>query len=86
MSRLDSKNNLARTDLALAISVVAVALLLVGLIILRSETAHSVPVQLCPIDGMAAEWRTDQRGRNICNYGHFSKVEQKPHTWWAVCQ
>jgi hypothetical protein len=44
------------------------------------------PTQYCPIDGQAAEWRTEgYRDHHICNYGHFSKTDQKPHTWWASC-
>jgi hypothetical protein len=66
--------------------VVAVALLLVGLILLRSKGAHSLDSQRCPIDGMAAEWRSDGRGTNICNYGHFSVVERQAHTWWGACR
>jgi len=44
------------------------------------------PTQYCPIDGQAAEWRTERfREHHICYYGHFSKVDQKPHSWWASC-
>jgi hypothetical protein len=86
MSQLRSKNNWTRADLAFGIAGLAFALFLVGLIFLKGEAAHLAGPQRCPIDGMAAEWRTEERGRNICNYGHFSKVDQKAHTWWAVCQ
>jgi hypothetical protein len=85
MSRRGSKNKLAHTDLALGTTVVAIALLLVGLVLLRSKSARSMAPQRCPIDGMAAEWRSDGRGRNICDYGHFSTVDQKPLTWWGAC-
>lgn len=84
-SRLKSNNHWTRADLALGTTVVVVALLLVGLILLRSKAAHSLGPQRCPIDGMAAEWRSEQRGSNMCNYGHFSKSDQKAHTWWAAC-
>jgi hypothetical protein len=85
MSHRGSKNKLAHTDLALGTTVVAIALLLVGPVLLRSKSARSMAPQRCPIDGVAAEWRSDHRGTNACNYGHFSKVDQKPHTWWAAC-
>jgi hypothetical protein len=86
MSQLRSKDNWTRADLAMGAAVVVVALLLLGLIFLRGKAAHSAGPQRCPIDGMAAEWRTEERGRTICNYGHFSKADQKAHTWWAACQ
>jgi hypothetical protein len=86
MRRVRAKNNWTRAELAIGSAVVAVTLLLVGLILLRSKGAHSVDSQRCPIDGMAAEWRSDGRGTNICNYGHFSVVERQAHTWWAACR
>ena len=55
MSRRGSKNKLAHTDLALGTTVVAIALLLVGLVLLRSKSARSLGPQRFPIDGMAAE-------------------------------
>jgi hypothetical protein len=63
MSRRGSKNKLAHTDLALGTMVVPIALLLAGLVLLRSKSARSMAPQRFPIDGMAAEWRSDQRGR-----------------------
>jgi hypothetical protein len=79
MSRRGSKNKFI-PDLALGTTVFAIALLLVGLVLLRSQSARSMGAQRCLIDGMAAEWRCDRRGRNICNCGHFRTVGQKPHT------
>jgi hypothetical protein len=81
MRRLRSRTNWTRTDLAIGSAVVAVTLLLVGFILLRSKGAHSLAPQRCPIDGMPAEWRSDGRGTNICNYGHFGVVERQAHTW-----
>jgi hypothetical protein len=86
MRRLRSRTNWTRTDLAIGSAVVAVTLLLVGFILLRSKGAHSLAPQRCPIDGVPAEWRSDGRGTNICNYGHFSVVERQAHTWWAACR
>ncbi len=58
--------------------------LLFGLFVHIKRWAN--PTQHCPIDGQAAEWRTEgYRDHHICNYGHFSKVDQKSHTWWASC-
>jgi hypothetical protein len=66
MNRPKSKNIPTRTDPALGTSVVAAGLLLVGLIVLRNKAVHSLPPPRCPIDGIAADWRTDQRGSRIC--------------------
>jgi hypothetical protein len=58
--------------------------LLFGLALIVKHRAN--PPQRCPIDGQLAEWRNEgYRDHNICNYGHFSKVDQKPHSWWASC-
>jgi hypothetical protein len=63
---------------------VAGFVVLFGLLILIKRDAN--PTHHCPIDGVAAEWRTyGNRDHHVCNYGHFSKVDQKPHTWWAAC-
>ena len=92
MSRINSKNKLTRADLLVGLGIGVIALLLVGLIILKNNGARYVGPQHCPIDGLPAEWQTggdrygSQRDHNVCNYGHFSKVDQKPHTWWAACQ
>jgi hypothetical protein len=83
-SPVRAKNNWTRIELAIGSAVVVVALLLVGLILLRSKGAHSLDSQRCPIDGMAAEWRNRPHGANICNYGHFSVVERQAHTWWGA--
>ena len=58
---------------------------LFGLFVLIKRRAN--PAQHCPIDGQLAEWRTEGgiRDHHMCNYGHFSRGEQKPHTWWAGC-
>src|SRR5438270_13758612 len=81
-----SKITSTRADLKFGAAVVVLGLVLVGLILLRSKRTHYVAAQRCPIDGMAAEWRSDRPGtNNICNYGHFSNVDQKANTWWAVC-
>ncbi len=53
MRRLRAKNKWTRTELAIGGAVVAVTLLLVGLILLRSQGAHSLDSQRCPIDGDA---------------------------------
>lgn len=87
-----AKSDLTRADLFVGLGIGVIALLLVGLIILKNNGARSVSPQRCPIDGLPAEWQTggehygSRRDHNICNYGHFSKVDQKPHTWWAACQ
>jgi hypothetical protein len=86
MRRLRAKSHWTRTELAIGSAVVAVTLLLVGLILFRSQGAHSVDSQRCPIDGMPAEWRNRAPGSNICNYGHFSVVERQAHTWWGACR
>jgi len=86
MKRLRAKNTWTRTDLAVGSVVVAVALLLIALILLRSKGAQPVDSQRCPIDGMPAEWRNRALGSNTCNYGHFSVVERQAHTWWAACR
>lgn len=58
--------------------------LLFGLFVVIKRRAN--PTQRCPIDGQVSEWRNDSyRDHHICNYGHFSKADQKPHTWWASC-
>jgi hypothetical protein len=58
--------------------------LLFGLFVLIKHRAN--PPQHCPIDGQVAEWRTEgYRDHHICNYGHFSKADNKAHTWWASC-
>jgi hypothetical protein len=85
MRRVRVKNTFTRAKLAVGIAVLAVALLLVGLIILRSKSGSSLAAQRCPIDGMAAEWQTRPHGARICNYGHFSVVERQAHTWWGAC-
>jgi hypothetical protein len=87
-----AKPNLTRADLSVGLGIGVIAILLVGLIILKSNGARSTGPQRCPIDGLPAEWQTggehfgSRRDHNVCNYGHFSKVDQKPHTWWAACQ
>lgn len=85
MKRVRATSKLTRGELAVGIGVLVVALLLVGLILLRSESGHSLAAQRCPIDGMAAEWRGRAHGANICNYGHFNIVERQAHTWWGAC-
>jgi hypothetical protein len=55
MRRIRAKNNWTRTELAIGSAVVAVTLLLVGLILLRSNGTRSLDSQRCPIDGMVAE-------------------------------
>jgi hypothetical protein len=90
MRRLKSKK-LTRAELAVGIGIGVITLLLVGLIIFRKGT-NSINPQRCPIDGLPAEWQTggerygSRSDHNICNYGHFSVVEKKAHTWWAACQ
>ena len=87
-----AKSNLTRADLWVGLGIGVIALFLVGLIILKNNGAGATSPQRCPIDGLAAEWQTggehygSRRDHNVCNYGHFSKVDQKPHTWWAACQ
>jgi hypothetical protein len=84
--------NLTRADLAIGLGIGVIALLLVGLIILRDNGTRSIGLQRCPIDGAAAEWQTggdrfgSNRDHNICNYGHYSKADQKPRMWWAACR
>jgi hypothetical protein len=39
---------------------------------------------ICPIDGRQAEW-TKPQNETTCDYGHFSEMEKKPHTWTAPC-
>jgi hypothetical protein len=72
-------------DLPVGIGIFLVPLLLVVLIILTKNGRRSTPPPRCPIDGIAAEWQTRPHAANMCNYGHFSAAEQKPHTWWAAC-
>jgi hypothetical protein len=87
-----SESKFTRSELALGLTIAGVVLLFVMFIIVRSNYVSGVPPQRCPIDGLPAEWQTDgerggsRRDHNVCNYGHFSKVDQKPHTWWAACQ
>jgi hypothetical protein len=85
MRRQRAKNELTRGQRALGIVVLAIILLFVGLIIFRGQSGQALAEQRCPIDGMAAEWRSRPHGANICNYGHFSVVERQAHTWWAAC-
>jgi hypothetical protein len=81
-----AKSGLTRADLFVGLGIGVIALLLVGLIILKNNGERSVSPQRCPIEGLPAEWRTDgervgsRRDHDICNYGHFR------HTWWAACQ
>ncbi len=86
-----SKSNLTRAELLVGLGIGVIALLLVGLIILKNNGARSAGPVRCPIDGLPAEWQTGGRygsmgDHNVCNYGHWSKVDQKPHTWWAACR
>jgi len=61
------------------------AFLLVGvLFILVSSTRGPIVPNICPIDGQLAEW-SKRQGQRDCEYGHFSTVEKKPHTWVAAC-
>src|ERR1700730_1045932 len=89
--QLKSRNP-TRADLAIWSGIGVVTLFLVALIILRNRGTNSVNPQRCPIDGLPAEWRAggerfgSRSDHNICNYGHFSVVEKKAHTWWAPCQ
>jgi hypothetical protein len=53
MRRLGAKSNWTRTELAIGCAVVAVTLLLVALILLRSKGAHSVDSTTMP-DGWHA--------------------------------
>ncbi len=85
MRRGREKNTITRAELAVGIVVLAAALLLVGLINLRSRSGSSLAGQRCPIDGVAAEWQSRPHGAGICNYGHYSVVERQAHTWWAAC-
>ena len=48
MRRLGAKSNWTRTELAIGCAVVAVTLLLLGLILLRSKGAHSVDSTTMP--------------------------------------
>jgi hypothetical protein len=73
-------------DLKFGLAVLVIGLALVSMIVFASKTRHSLPPPRCPIDNAPAEFRTERRGTTICNYGHFSTAEQKPHTWWAACQ
>jgi hypothetical protein len=87
-----AKSNLTRADLAVGLGIGVIALVLVGLIILKSNGVLSIGAQRCPTDGFPVEWQAggehfgSRRDHNICNYGHYSKADHKPHTWWAACQ
>jgi hypothetical protein len=87
-----AKSSLTRAELLVGVGIGVIALLLVGLIILENNGTRSISPQRCPIDGAPAEWQSggehygSRRDHNVCNYGHFSKVDQKPHTWWAACE
>ena len=81
MSAVKSEN-LTRADLAVGLGIGVIALLLVRLIILKNNGARSIGLQRCPIDGAAAEWQTgdrfgSNRDHNICNYGHYSRADQR---------
>ena len=60
--------------------------LIVGLLIFLAfrPPFHSTTPNNCPIDGQPANW-SKQEG-NTCEYGHFSVIEKKAHTWSAACQ
>jgi hypothetical protein len=73
-------------DLKFGFAILVIGFALVGMIVFVRQTRHSLPPPRCPIDNAPAEFRTERRGTTICNYGHFSTADQKPHTWWAACQ
>ena len=54
------------------------------LLILYPLSRKPIVPNICPIDGQLAEW-SERQGQRDCEYGHFSAVEKKPHTWWARC-
>jgi hypothetical protein len=72
-----------RYDAVFALGVVSF-ILLFGLFVLVKRWVN--PPRRCPIDGQVAEWRMEgYPEHHVCNFGHFSKNDQKPHTWWASC-
>jgi hypothetical protein len=85
MRRVRAKKEMTASQQALGIVLLAVILLFVGFIIFRGQSGQALDSQRCPIDGIAAEWRSRPHGANICNYGHFSVVERQAHTWWVAC-
>ncbi len=70
--------------MAVGVGIFIIAATLVVLIILTNAGRRIVPSPRCPIDGELAQWRT-RSTTTVCNYGHFSKADNKPHTWWADC-
>jgi hypothetical protein len=64
---------------------VVVVFLFVGMLfMLYPRIRGPIIPNICPIDGQLAEW-SKRQGRSDCEYGHFSTVEKKPHTWVAAC-
>jgi hypothetical protein len=70
-------------DRVLRILTVVLVVGLLCLAALRARRGLRGP-NYCPIDGHVAEW-TKRRGQNLCDYGHFSNIEQAAHTWSAAC-
>jgi hypothetical protein len=65
--------------------VALVVLLFAGMLLMLFPPSHRpfIP-NICPIDAQLAEW-SNRQGQRDCEYGHFSTVEKKPHTWVAAC-
>jgi hypothetical protein len=62
-----------------------VVFLFVGmLLMLYPHLRGPIIPSICPIDGQLAQW-SKRQGLRDCEYGHFSTVEKKPHTWAAAC-
>lgn len=70
----------------LTVAYVALVVLLFAGILLIFYPRPNRPFipNICPIDGQLAEW-SNRQGQRDCEYGHFSTVEKKPHTWVAPC-
>ena len=65
--------------------VLVVSFLFVGMLFMLFPRIHGPIIpSICPIDGQLAQW-SKRQGRSDCEYGHFSTVEKKTHSWLAAC-
>jgi hypothetical protein len=74
----------SKDELTVACVLLAVVLFAAMLFLVYPRVRRPIIPNICPIDGQAAEWYKPHGPRD-CEYGHFSTVEKKTHTWLGAC-
>ena len=66
------------------IAIVAMVVALLVYAYYEGSRRRQVLPNVCPIDGQPAEW-SKRVGQRDCEYGHFSNLERKTHSWSDQC-